>query len=105
MSDCMEFSDYLEAWVHEPVKENTFARDWARAKVPITKSLGQLVDNRSKLLEGFAGTVCFRGCEGSLVEYLIGYTLTEKVSLNVGSRDFERAPTSQRYATNPHTRR
>ena len=48
VSDCMEFGDYLEAGVHEAIRENTFATDWARAKVRITKSLKQLGDNRSK---------------------------------------------------------
>ena len=42
MSDCMEFGDHLEGGVHDAVRENTSATDWARAKVRIIKSLGQL---------------------------------------------------------------
>ena len=89
MSDCVEFGDDLEARVHEAVGENTSTTYWARAKVQITKSLRQLGDNRSKWLEGFAGAMGFRGSEENLVECIIGYTLTEKVSLNVGSGNFE----------------
>ena len=63
MSDCMEFGDYLEAGVHDAVRENTSATDWARAKVRINKSLRQLGDNKSKWLEGFAGVVGFHGSE------------------------------------------
>ena len=41
MFDCVEFGDYLEAGVHEAVRENTFAIEWARTKVRVTKSLRQ----------------------------------------------------------------
>ena len=90
MSDCMEVGDYLEAGVHDAVRGNRFATKWARAKVRVTKSLRQLGDNRSKWPEGFAGAVGFRRSEDSLVECIIGYTITEKVSLNVGSGNFKR---------------
>ena len=89
MSDCMEFGDYLEAGVHDAVRENTFATDWARAKVRINKSLRQLGNNNSKWLEGFARAVGFSGSGDQLVDCILGYTTTEKVTLNVGSVKFE----------------
>ena len=78
MSDSMEFGDYVEAGVHDAVRENTSATYWARAKVRINKSLGQLGDNKSKWPEGFAGAVGFHGSEDQLVDCIIGYTMTEK---------------------------
>ena len=101
MSNCMEFGDYLEAGVHDVVKENTYAREWATAKVRVTKSLRQLGDNRSKWQEGFSGAMGFRVSEDSLVGCIIGYTLTEKVSLDMGSKNFKRLHKSQRCATSP----
>ena len=99
MCDCMEFGDYLEAGVHDVVRENTSATDWARAKVCINKSLRQLGDNKSKWLEGFAGAVGFNGSEDQLVDCIIGYTMMERVTLNVGSGNFERV--SQEPKVNP----
>ena len=90
MSDCMEFGDYIEAGVHDALRENTCATDWAIAKVQINKSLRLMGENKSKWLEGFAGAVGFHGSEEQLVECIIGYTLSEKVALNVGSGTFER---------------
>ena len=99
MSDCMEFGDYLEAGVHLAVRENTSATDWAEAKVRINKSLRQLGDNKSTWPEGFAGAVGFNGSEDQLVDCIIGYTMTEKVTLNVGYGNFERV--SQKPNVNP----
>ena len=87
MSDGMELGDYLEAGVHNAVRENTSA---TRAKVRINKSLTQLGDNKSKWPEGFAGAVGFYGSEEQLVDCIIGYTLTEKITLNMGFGNFER---------------
>ena len=35
MSDYMELGDYLEAGVHDAIRENTSATDWAKTKVRI----------------------------------------------------------------------
>ena len=90
MSDCMELGDYIEVGVHDALREDTSATDRARAKVRINKSLKQLGEKKSKWLEGFAGAVGFHGSKEQFVECVIGYTLTEKVALNVGLGTFER---------------
>ena len=51
----------MEAGVHDGVRDNTAATDWAKAKVRIKKSLRPLRNNKSKWLEGFAGAVGFSG--------------------------------------------
>ena len=86
----MEFHDYLEAGVHDPVREGTLAASWATAKMRLTKSLRHLGDSRSQWRQTFAHASGFRGIEEALVENLIGYTMIEKVQLNIASGAFEK---------------
>ena len=50
MAECMEFQDYLQAGVHDSVREGTPAASWAKAKMRLTKSLRHLGDSRSQWL-------------------------------------------------------
>ena len=86
----MEFHDYLEAGVHDFVREGTPTVSWAKAKMRLTKSLCHLGDSRSQWLQTFANASGFRGIEEALVENLVGYTMTEKVQLNTTSGAFEK---------------
>ena len=42
MAECMEFQEYLQAGVHDSVREGTPAASWAKAKMRLTKSLRHL---------------------------------------------------------------
>ena len=48
MSECMEFQDYLQAGVHDSVREGTPAALWAKANMRLTKSVRHLGDSRSQ---------------------------------------------------------
>ena len=86
----MEFHDYLEAGVHDCVREGTPAASWAKAKMRLTNSLRHLGDSRSQWLKTFANASRFRGTKEALVENLVGYTMIEQVQLNTASGAFEK---------------
>ena len=88
----MEFQDYLQAGVHDSVREGTPAASCAKAKAKmrLTKSLRHLGDSRSQRLSTFASASRFGGTEEALVENLIGYTLTEQVQINMTTGAFEK---------------
>ena len=90
MAECMEFQDYLQAGVHDSVREGTPAASWAKAKMRLTKSLRHLGDSRSQWLQTFASASRFGGTEDVLIENLIGYTLTEQVQINMTTGAFEK---------------
>ena len=73
----MEFQDYLQAAVHDSVREGTLAASWAKAKMRLTKSLRHLRDWRSQWLQTFASASGCGGTQEALIEKLIGYTWTE----------------------------
>ena len=83
MAECMEFQDYLQAGVHDSMREGTPAVSSAKAKMRLTKSLRHLGDSRSQWLQTFASASGFGGIEEALIENLIGYTLTEQVQINM----------------------
>ena len=86
----MEFQDYLQAGVHDSVREGTPAASWAKAKMRLTKSLRHLGDLRSQWLQTFASASGFGGTQEALIENLIGYTLTEQVQINMTTGAFEK---------------
>ena len=86
----MEFQDYLQAGVHDSVREGTPAASLAKAKMRLTKSLRHLGDSRSQWLRTFASASGFGGTEEALIENLIGYTLTEQVQINMTTGAFEK---------------
>ena len=90
MAECMEFQDYLQAGVHDSVREGTPAASWAKAKLRLTKSLRHPGESRSQWLQTFASASGFGGTEEALVENLIGYTLTEQVQINMTTGAFEK---------------
>ena len=90
MAECMEFQDYLQAGVHNSVREGTPAASWAAAKMRLTKSLRHLGDSRSQWLQTFASASGFGGTQEALIENLIGYTLTEQVQINMTTGAFEK---------------
>ena len=86
----MEFQAYLQAGVHDSVREGTPAASWAKAKMRLTKSLRHLGDSRSQWPQTFASASGFGGTEEALIENLIGYTLTEQVQINMTTGAFEK---------------
>ena len=90
MAECMEFQDYLQAGVHDSVREGTPAASWAKVKMRLTKSLRHLADSRSQWLQTFASASGFGGTEEALIENLIGYTLTQQVQINMTTGAFEK---------------
>ena len=86
----MEFQDYLEAGVHNFVREGTLAASWAKASMRLTNSLRHLGDSRSQWLQTFANASVFRETEEALSENLIGYTLTELVQIVMTTGAFEK---------------
>ena len=86
----MEFQDYLQAAVHDSVREGTPAASWAKAKMRLSKSLRHLGDSGSQWLQTFASASGFGGTEDALIENLIGYTLTEQVQINMTTGAFEK---------------
>ena len=86
----MEFRDYLQAGVHDSVREGTPAASWAKAKMRLTKYLRHLGDSRSQWLQTFASASGFGGTEEALIENLIGYTLVEQVQINMTTGAFEK---------------
>ena len=83
MAKCMEFQDYLQAGVHDSVRDGAPAASWAKAKMRLTKSLRHLGDSPSQWLQTFASASRFGGTEDALIENLIGYTLKEQVQINM----------------------
>ena len=90
MAECMEFQDYLQAGVHDSVREGTPAASWSKAKMRLTKSLRHLGDSRSQWLQTFAIASGFGGTEEALIENLIRYTLTEHAQINMTTGAFEK---------------
>ena len=105
MAECMEFQDYLQAGVHDSVREGTPAASWAKAKMRLTKSLRHLGDSRSQWLQTFASASGFGGTEDALIENLIGYMLTEQVQINMttGPRPLRKSGYSQKLSTKRRT--
>ena len=95
----MEFQHYLQAGVHDSVREGTPATSRAKAKMRLTKSLSHLGDSRSQWLQTFASASGFGGREEALIENLIGYTLTEQVQINMTTGAFEKSKCSQTLST------
>ena len=90
MVECMEFQDYLQAGVHDSVREGTPAASSAKAKMRLTKSLRHLGDSRSQWLQTFASAPGFGGTEEALIENLICYTLIEQGQINMTTGAFEK---------------
>ena len=90
MAECTQFQDYLQAGVHDSVREGTPAASWAKAKMRLTKFLRHLGDSRSQWLQTFASASRFGWTEDALIENLIGYTLTEQVQINMTTGAFEK---------------
>ena len=86
----MEFQDYLQAGMHDSVREGTPAASSAKAKMRLTKSLRHLGYSRSQWLQTFASASGFGGTGEALIENLIGYTLTEQVQINMTTGAFEK---------------
>ena len=90
MAECIQFQDYLQAGMHDSVREGTPAASLAKAKMRLTKSLRQLGDSRSEWLQTFASGPGYGGTEEALIKSLIGYTLTEQVQINMTTGAFEK---------------
>ena len=86
----MEFQDYLQAGVHDSLRQGIPAASRAKAKMRLTKSLRHLGDSRSQWLQTFAGASGFGRTEEALIKNLIGYTLTEQVQINMTTGAFEK---------------